>query len=598
MRLGDTGGATRRTAALGEFDGARQALLRRLGDDKHGRLVVVGKTSAEIAHEALITQWPWLQRTLKDDARDVRRLDRLMTKAREWSEAPAETKQSHLAFGAEREWFGELGKERPGWLSSVEREFVEELNRAYESEREKEQRAFRVACRNESVALTALANIEASKRPVNAAKLALAAWPRDGDDTATPRLKETLDALGQIVPYLRGRLSISGHEGPVISAAFSPDGARVVTSSDDNTARLWNTASGHEIAALRGHERKVNSAAFSPDGTRVVTSSDDKTARVWNAASGREIAALRGHERKVNSAAFSLDGTRVVTASFSGTARTARLWDAASGREVAELKGHEESIYSAVFSLDGKHVVTASRDKTARLWEAGSGREIATLKGHDGRVYFATFSPDGTRVLTASSDNTARLWEAVSGRERAALMGHERTVRSAAFSQDGTRIVTASSDNTGRLWDAASGREIAVLKGHGEPVRSAAFSPDGARVVTASDDNTVRLWNAASGHEVALLAGHMDAVLSAAFSPDGKLILTVSFDGTARLWDALTIPNGNIVQLACALLRLREDPVTLEGVTEYPLTFDRPICATDPPPPDVTVVPATRAPPQ
>jgi WD40 repeat protein len=603
VRLGDTGGATRRTASLDEFDEARRELVQQLGREEYGRLVAVSEKSAEIAHEALITQWPWLQGQLKSDARNVRRLERLVEKSREWKEAPKKRKTAYVARGAERGTFEELAKQRPNWLSRLEHAFVETSIETHRAEidarraeverrqREREETLAR-ALRNESVALTALANIEAPKRPVNAAKLALAAWPRDGDDTMTPRLKETLDALGEIVPYLRGRLSISGHEGPVVSAAFSPDGTRVVTSSDDNTARVWNAASGREIAALRGHERKVNSAAFSPDGTRVVTSSDDKTARVWNAASGREIAALRGHERKISSVAFSPDGTRVVTASLGGTARTARLWDAVSGREIAEFKGHEELIYSAAFSPDGTHVITASRDKTARLWDAGSGREIATLRGHDGRVYFAIFSPDGARILTASSDSTARLWDASSGRELVALRGHERTVRSAAFGPDGTRVVTASSDNTARLWDAVSGSEIAELKGHREPVRSAAFSPDGTRVVTASNDNTARLWDAATGREVATLAGHTDAVLSAAFNLDGKLVVTASFDGTARLWDALTIPQGNILQLACALLRLREDPVSLEGVTDYPLTFDRPICVTDPPPPDLMAEPA------
>ena len=73
---------------------------------------------------------------------------------------------------------------------------------------------------------------------------------------------------------------------------------------------------------------------------------------------------------------------------------------------------------------------------------------------------------------------------------------------------------------------------------------------------------------------------------SAAFSPDGKQLLTRLPDKTARLWDVSTIPKGNILQVACALLRLHENPVSLEGVTEYPLTFDRPICVTDPPPPD------------
>jgi WD40 repeat protein len=168
-------------------------------------------------------------------------------------------------------------------------------------------------------------------------------------------------------------------------------------------------------------------------------------------------------------------------------------------------------------------------------------------------------------------------------------------VQSAAFSPDGTRIVTASTNRTARLWDARSGRVVGTLKGHTHQLTSAAFSPDGTRIVTASKDDTARLWDVASGRVVATLAGHAGFVFSAAFSPDGKRVVTASEDGTARLWDVSAIPNGNILQVACAYLRMREDPVSLDGVTDYPLTFDRPIrpiCATDPPPPDLMAEPA------
>ena len=69
----------------------------------------------------------------------------------------------------------------------------------------------------------------------------------------------------------------------------------MVTASWDQTARVWDAASGKLIARLDGHAGPVYSAAFSPDATRVVTASEDKTARVWDAASGKLIARLDGH---------------------------------------------------------------------------------------------------------------------------------------------------------------------------------------------------------------------------------------------------------------------------------------------------------------
>ena len=330
---------------------------------------------------------------------------------------------------------------------------------------------------------------------------------------------------------------LSGHGDRVESAAYSPDGSRIVTASDDKTARIWDARTGRELTVLSGHGDSVESAAYSPDGSRIVTASDDKTARIWDARTGRELAVLSGHGDNVESAAYSPDGTRIVTTSYD---KTARLWDARTGRELAVLSGHGDSVYSAAYSPDGTRIVTASYDKTARVWDARTGAQLTVLSGHGDSLESAAYSPDGARIVTASDDKTARIWDARTGAQLAVLSGHGDRVNSAAYSPDGTRIVTASYDKTARIWDARTGRELTVLSGHGGYVISAAYSPDGARIVTASADKTARLWDARTGAQLAVLSGHGDFVMSAAYSPDGTRIVTASYDKTARIWDART----------------------------------------------------------
>ena len=236
-------------------------------------------------------------------------------------------------------------------------------------------------------------------------------------------------------------------------AAFSPDGARILTASADNTAKLWDVASGKLIASF-AHQDAVYDAAFSPDGARILTASADKTAKLWDALSGKLIASF-DHQDAVHDAAFSPDGARILTASAD---KTAKLWDAASGKLIASF-AHQDEVFQAAFSPDGARILTASADNTAKLWDAVSGKLIASFE-HQARVYHGAFSPDGARILTASADNTAKLWDAASGKLIASF-GHQDTVRWAAFSPDGARILTASWDKTAKLWDAATPVELA-----------------------------------------------------------------------------------------------------------------------------------------
>jgi len=118
VRLGETGGATRRTADLADFDGPRHTLATRLATEDCGRLLVIGERTVEIAHEALIIQWPWLQNTLNEAAADMRVLDRLIDRARRWNTIGARS-PGHLATGAERTELSALAQRRSDWLGGT-----------------------------------------------------------------------------------------------------------------------------------------------------------------------------------------------------------------------------------------------------------------------------------------------------------------------------------------------------------------------------------------------------------------------------------------------------------------------------------------------
>jgi WD40 repeat protein len=413
-------------------------------------------------------------------------------------------------------------------------------------------------------------------------ELAYQEWREDNVPSAVALLESTRpDLRGWEWRYVHrlchsNLLTLKGHTGAVTSASFSRDGSRIITTSSDQTAKVWDARTGHELATLHGltSDRDsvsispgglfvitanrhgpgwprarmwdartgaevpwfnrltypANSAAFSPDGARVVATCDDNTARVWDAQTGAEVLRLEGKITGVLAASFSPDGSRIVTGSRDGTAK---VWDARTGAEIVTLEGHSRFVHSAWFSPDGARVVIAGYGGT-QVWDARTGAEVV-LRGPTFGAPLMSFSPDGSRIVTAGN-NTARVYDARTGAEVLTLRGHTGGVNWARFSPDGSRIVAAGLGWT-RLWDARTGAQIAALKGGAGRPESASFSPDGSWAVTL-DHGMARVWDSKTGAEVFKLKGHAAGVSAASFSPDGSRIVTASADHTARVWDA------------------------------------------------------------
>lgn len=285
--------------------------------------------------------------------------------------------------------------------------------------------------------------------------------------------------------------TLTGHTGEVNTVAFTPDGQKLASGSDDQTIKIWNLNTLQELRTLRGHKYWVYSVAISPNGQTIVSGSKDNTIKVWNLNTGEEQGTLTGHTSYINSVAISPDGQKIASASYD---KTIKVWNLNTLQELLTLRGHTAEVLSVGISPDGQKIASCSTDRTIKIWDLNTGQEIRTLTGHTGDVNSVAFSPDGQELASVSDDRTIKIWKPNTGREIRTLTGHKADVNAVAFSPDSQKIATASDDKTVKVWDLVTGEDIATLKGHSAPVWAVEFSPDGKTLASASKDKTIKIW--------------------------------------------------------------------------------------------------------
>jgi len=397
------------------------------------------------------------------------------------------------------------------------------------SQRNEARREARVALSRQ---LAAQANAERDVRPERSLALATRA-------ATTAETDEARDALSRSLQSSLPSSVVTVGTARVWDAAFSNDGKRLVTASQQGGVRIWDVRdprSPHLAASLRA-KPTLMSARFSPDG-RVVVTAGAAGAQIWRAAHGT-AKPVASFGVAANMATFSPDGGLVASAAADGL----HLWNVRSRRPVGGLsrRAGRRTFVAVAFSPDGRRLAAAS-GSTATVWSVPAGRRLATLPDPlADKVRDVAFRPGIKQVVTTGDHGAVRVWQLPSGRLENQLSGHVDVVRSAAFSSDGRFLVTAGDDATARVWDAETHSTAAQLLGHNGSVLSASFRPDGRVIATGGEDGTLRLWPAPRQQALELTMPNRKAVRDIAFSPDGRRLVTASKDGTAGVWDGSSV---------------------------------------------------------
>ncbi len=361
-------------------------------------------------------------------------------------------------------------------------------------------------------------------------------------------------------------LTIKDDKSDFVCLAFSPDGKKIVTSSEDRTVKIWNAFTGHNLLTLKGHDDIVYSVVFSPDGKMLASGGKDKTINIWDISAKEERSImLNGQTGDVCIAAFSIDGKRIAT---SGEDGTLKIWDVQTSQELYsiynELSANKllnmhprnQQIYSLAFSPQENQIALV-RDRQVINKGGNNYVENYTLKILDLSLarnnpwfdrdikYFTgsatiAYSPNGKMIV---SGDGAGICDASTGKELLSpidVEGPRENITRVAFSPDAKRIVACYDNDKIGIWNALTGKKLLSFKNPASVIVSAIYSPDGKQIVSSNKDNTLIIWDSTTGEKMFTLRGHTDAVCSFTFSPDGKRIVSAGKDNMIIIWDINT----------------------------------------------------------
>jgi WD40 repeat protein len=565
----------RRRASLAELDLERNHdVADVLATLAESRLVTVGEGSVEVAHEALLREWPRLREWIEEDSEGRRVRGHITQAAAEWSASGRDPSELYRGarLAAALDWTADHALE----LNELESAFVEASRDAAEEQTRQTRRAnqrLRALLAGAGILLAAAVvggvlamSQRGEARDAETAQLAqrLGAQALVDEDLARSLLLARQAVAVDDTPQTRGSLLSALLRSPTaigimhapedaapVRIAVSPDGKTLAVSDFFSNLLFFDAGTYGQIGTPIALPEWVEGLAYSPDG-ETLAFGGSYYLNLIHARTHKtlEQSSLNGHATQM---AFTRDGSKLVVLTispFTISVRDARTLDPVGpaiepkGFGPASISSSDEPPHFAL-TPDGRSVVTASELGELAWWDLHSGRKTRTLKIATG-YHAVAVGPDG-RAVAVGIEGGIQMVDARTGDMETAtadLAGHPESL---LFSPDSRTIVSTNDDGTVTLWDARSATPRETLRGHS--ASQAVFSRDGKTLYTVSGEGTAIAWDLAGGRRLTQpFRFTSDRHLGAAsdnhpgrFSPDGRLIAVGLQDGGIALWNARTL---------------------------------------------------------
>ncbi len=600
VQPGQGTGDTRRMATRAELGEENWPLVQHLSNT---RLIVTGQNvggqeTAEIVHEALIGEWPQLQRWLNKDRAFRIWQERLRVAMLQWTETGRD--ESALLRGTLLAEAEEQLTARSAELNPLEVEFIrnsvahrDKMLQATEAQRQRELTHARTLAETEARAGRRLRWLALGLVILLAVAVSAAAWARQQQQQAqsarnqAQRSAEIARSLNLATgaqlalnendtdlalalaleanriddppaqasfilaeaAYTPGTVRVfAGHTGPVESVAFGPNGQLALSASADHSLILWNIATGETVHRFAGHTGPVTGAAFSPDGETIVSVSTDQQLIVWDAQDGAIRNQFQQDSGSLTSLALGPNGRVAVCGAENGDLL---VWEIESGRLLYQFDsrngGHREAVQNIAISADVRRLLTNGSDSLI-LWDISTRhdtdeaktRQLWQFEPKDTSVHGVAFSPDGQTILLAQSDGYINVLDVETGESVQQILTRGGSLSSIAVSDDGRLVILGHYGGTLSLWDVARGEVIQDYVGHVGQVLSVAMSGDGRYILSGGQDGLVRLRDLQNGALIRLQHLAVGAPNIDVNPKDGRQVLSGFEDGTLQLWDAVS----------------------------------------------------------